>query len=54
MKYQVHIKDTDSCFFDDYAASEDDAIEQAEDAYLEKYPEENEINFEWSINKIDE
>jgi hypothetical protein len=52
--YQVYIKDTDSCFFDDYAVSEDDAIEQAEEAYYEKYPEEEGNPVEWSVNEIED
>ena len=52
--YQVFIKDTDSCFFDGFATSEDDAIEYAEEAYYEKYPEEEGNKIQWSINTIED
>lgn len=52
--YQIYIRDTDSCFFDGYAASEDDAIEYALEAYYEKYPDEVGKSVEWSVNAIED
>ena len=50
MKYQMYLKDTDldSTFFDGEASSEEEAIEKANKAYFEKYPEEQGKNIEWS------
>ena len=48
-KYQVYIKNTDSCFFEGEAVDRYEAIAQAEAGYYERYPEcEGEI-VEWSV-----
>jgi len=54
MKYQVYMKDTASLFFDGESASKDDAIAHAEEAYYEKYPEDEGNSIEWSVVEIEE
>ena len=54
MKYQVYIKDTASLFFDGESASKDDAIAHAEEAYYEKYPEDEGNLIDWSVVEIEE
>ena len=49
MKNQVYMKDTTSLSFDGESASKDDAIAHAEEAYYEKYPEDEGNPVEWSV-----
>ena len=54
MKYQVYMMDTATLFFDGESASKDDAIAHAEEAYYEKYPEDEGNLIEWSVVEIKE
>jgi len=49
--YQVFLKDTDldSTFFHGEAESEEEAIEFANKAYFDKYPEETSNAVEWEF-----
>ncbi len=54
MKYQVYLHGTSSMFFEGESATKDDAIAHAEEAYYEKYPEDEGNSVEWSVVEIKE